>query len=222
MQVRTDPVLDAHGDDIHPAFGIAGIQRVSATPGEVMFQSDIRHFEYIRITFSEASRKRDISHDWVHPGKLVCEVSMSLSQFASFVTSGGTEGVPCTINFTGSGENPAGYRPGLNPASRLAKTHAEVRQAATEAYSHIQEAFREYEATLSDSGKGSALARKNAIRKLSAAISNAVPNVEYAAKTLDRHTEEVVEQARGDIEAMAVRAAERLGISPGEVLEIES
>ena len=222
MNLRTDPVTNDNGNEIHPAFGMISIHRISATPGEVLFQSDLRHSEYIRLEVHEASRKRDIEHDWVHPGNLVCEVSMSMSQFASFVTSAGTEGVPCTIEFTSSGKNEPGERPGLKPAPRLAKTHEEVRKAVDEAYGHIRVAFGEYEATLEDSGKGSAAKRRDALRKLRSTIDNAVPNVAYTAQTLDRHTENVVEQARGDIEAMAVRAAERLGIPVMEVLEIES
>lgn len=221
-QERTDPVTDEQGDEKHPAFGLIGVHRISATPGEVLFQSDLRHHEYIRLEIHEATRNRDLTHDWVLPGRLVCEVSMSMSQFASFVASGGTTGVPCTLEFTGSGKYVPGERPGLNPAPRLALTHEEVRAAATEAYGRIQNALKAYEVTLADSGKGSAATRRAALNGLRSTIANAAPNVAYAARMLDEHAEAVVEQSRADIEAMAQRTAERLGIPVGELPAIES
>jgi hypothetical protein len=223
MKTYTTPASDDSGNEMHPAFGVIGVHRTSATPGAVLFQSDLRHSQYIRITVHEAARKRNLSQDWVHPGKMVCEVSLSLSQFASFVSSGGTEGVPCTIEFTGSGDHEPGSRPGLLPASRLSLTHDEVRAAAGRAYEDIQDALRKYEATLGSlAGKGSAAARRAAMSRLRAAVANAAPNVEYAAKALNEHAEEVVEKSRADIEAMAAQAAERLGIPAIEVQAIEA
>lgn len=215
---RTD-LVKRDGDEHHPAFGIIGVHRITATPGEVLFQSDLRHREYITVTVHEATRHRDLKHDWVHPGKRVCEVSMSLAQFASFVTSGGTEGVPCTIEFTGSGAHEPGQRPGLKPDSRLALTADEVREAASKAYSEIQEALTAYEAALAD--KSGAAARREALRNLHYTIGNASANVAYATKVLDEHAEAVVERSRADIEAMVLRMAEQLGVPASEIKAIE-
>lgn len=217
-QLRADPVTDAEGVECHPAFGIIGVHRIHATPGAVLFQSDLQHQEYIRITVHEATRKRDLKHDWVHARRMVCEVSMSMAQFASFVASGGTEGVPCTIEFTGSGASEPGQRPGLKPAPRLARTADEVRAAAAQAYEGIQEALREYEQVLAE--KGPAADRRAALATLRSTVANAAPNVSYAAKALSEHAEAVVEKSRADVEAMVTRMAERAGISPAEVRAI--
>lgn len=208
------------GDERHPAFGMISVHRIHATPGEVLFQSDLRHGEYIRVAVHEASRRRDLKHDWVHPGRMVCEVSMSLAQFASFVTSGGTEGVPCTIEFTGSGAHVPGHRPGLIPGSRLALTAEEVRAAADKAYEEIKAAFDAYAATLADSGKGSAATRRAALTVLQHAIGNAAANVAYATTMLDEHAETVVEKSRADIEAMLFRMAGQMGVPASEIKAI--
>jgi hypothetical protein len=203
---REDYVTDDRGDEHHPAFGLISVHRISATPGAVLFQSDVRHPEYVRVAVHEAVRKRDLKHDWVHPGKLICEVSLSMSQFASFVASGGTSGVPCTVEQAGPGSHEPGTRPGLNPASRLSVTHDEVRAAAAAAYAGIKARLGEYEEALRLAGAGSAASRRGALRNLQAAISNAAPNVDYAARRLDEHAEEVVERSRADIEAMVSAA----------------
>jgi hypothetical protein len=194
---REDYTTDEEGWEHHPAFGLARIGRIHSTPGEVLFQSSVRHGEYIEITIYEAARK----HDWVHPGRVLVQFALSMSQFASFIASGGTEGVPVTLGWVN------GDRPGLNPESRLALTTAEVRNAAREAYADIEEAEAAYEKGLED--KVGAAERRQLLRNLRAAIENAESNVEYAAKKLTEHAETVVETSRADIEAMVAAAQNR-------------
>lgn len=57
---------------------------------------------------------------------------------------------------------------------------------------------------------------REAMRRLLAAIDNAAPNVDFASKQLVEHTENVVQKARADIEAMVVQAR-----PPQSLLEIE-
>jgi hypothetical protein len=214
---REDYVTDEKGIERHPAFGIASIHRVHATPGEVLFQSDIRHGEYVEVTLREATRRRDLKHDWVYPERPLVTFAMSLAQFASFVASGGTDGIPVTIEYD------HGARPGLNLESRLALTAGEVHAAAYAAFEKIQAAQAAYTAALAD--KAPAAVRKRALAALNSAIAAAVPNVDYAAQRLTEHAEGVVELARADIEAMAaaglgrplpLEAAGPAGIAEGQ------
>ncbi len=196
---RAEVTKDDKGTETHPAFGVARIGRISSNPGEVLFQSDLRHREYIELTVSEATRERDLKDDWVFPGRTVCRVMMSMAQFASMVASGGTEGVPVTIEYTDKGP-----RPGLYPQPRLAETTGEVRQAAQEAFKDIQASFAELQAALDS--KAPAAVRKRAMSNLQSAIRNAVPNVEFAGKRLEEHAEAVVEKSRADVNATVAAA----------------
>lgn len=196
-----DPVTDEEGQERHPAFGMARVSRVSATPGKVLFQSELRHREYIEVTLSEAARQRDLNRDWVYAEQVLVKFSMSMAQFASLVASGGTEGVPVTIEYD------HGARPGLTMESRLALTAAEAQSAAHDAFRHIEEAEAAYEAALA--AKEPAGKRRQLLADLRAAIRNAAPNVDYAARQLAEHAENVVETSRADIEAMAGLAAQR-------------
>jgi hypothetical protein len=214
-----DYTTDADGDEHHPAFGLVSLHRISANPGAVLFQSDVRHPEYMRVTVTEATRKRDLRHDWVHPGRMICEISVSMAQFASFVASTGQgSGVPCTIEWTGTGTQEPGDRPGLLPAPRLSLTHDEVRAAADKAFAAIKRAESAYWDAVDSKPPVSAAERKRLRGALQAAIANAAPNVEFAAKSLDAHAEAVVEKSRADIETMVIRMAEREGIEPDETV----
>jgi hypothetical protein len=210
-----DFTTGADGDEHHPAFGLVSLHRISASPGAVLFQSDVRHPEYMRIEVHEATRKRDLSHDWVHPERMVCEISLSMAQFASFVASTGQgSGVPCTIEWTGTGTQEPGSRPGLIPAPRLSLTHDEVRAAAGRAFEDIKKAEAALQEAMAAKPPVSAAERKRLLSDLHSAISNAAPNVEFAAKSLDAHAEAVVEKSRADIETMVIRMSEQHGIEP--------
>lgn len=211
MTERTvsEPTLDDYGSTVHPAFGMISASRVtfgqgmSKGPyGAILFDSDVRHHETIRIKIYHASRRREGSHDYIHPGQEFTEVEMSLAQWASFVSSMNTTGVPCTIRRTETEV----FVDALPYDPRLAQTMSETKEAAAEAFNKIKEAF----AAVKEKPT------KANIRDLEIALQNATPNVDYATRTLAKHAEDVVQKARADIEAMAVTHARQLGLTAGE------
>jgi len=195
------PTTDEHGDETHPAFAMMSVHRIRATPGQVLFDSDLRHDTYMEVTLTQATRKRDLKHDWIHPGKVQFQVAMSMAQFAAFVSSTDSSGVPVTLTRT-----PDGDVPGLPYEPRLAIGMAETKQAAQEAFAGIAQAFDAYQAALLSKPPAPAKERNAALAKLKAAIANATPNVDYAGKQLARLAEDVTEKARADIEAMVAAA----------------
>lgn len=198
-----EPTVNEFGDDTHPAFGSIRASRTSCSPGAVLYDSDIRHAHTVRLTISRATRKRDLSSDWHHTAKELIEVEMSEAQWASFVSSMNTEGVPCTIRHT---ETEWGV-PGLPYAPRMAQSMVETREAADRAWATIREKLDAY------------VAHKTAanLRALQAAVDNATANVAFAGKMLVEHTENVVQRARADIEAMVTTRAAQLGLTAGDL-----
>lgn len=197
------PEADEHGREIHPAFGQINASRISSTPGAVLFDSDVMHQHSIRVTISTADRERNLNNDWIFSRKDLIEVEMSEAQWASFVSSMNTSGVPCTIRRTESDWD----IPGLPFEPRLQESRREVHAAAEDAFGRITEAMVAYEQ------------QKNAanLRNLRAAIQNATRNVDFVTKQLDEHVENVVQKARADVEAMVVQHARQLGIDPVQV-----
>lgn len=218
----------------HPAFAQIVAHRVSSTPGAVLFDSELQHGHYVTIQISEATRRRGLNRDWIYGGKRIIEVAMSEAQWASFVSSMNTSGVPCTLEWREKlspeakklidglvdqqampddwyveplGRLLDGQVPGLIFAPRLQESMDEVRRAGVKALAQIKKAF---EAVQEKPNKGN-------VRSLGLTIENAPRNMVFAAESLTEHIENTVQKARADIEAMVTAKAEQLKIDPAEV-----
>lgn len=202
------PTQRDDGTETHPAWALIGASRgQSGPPGAVLFDSDIRHRNSIRIRISAASRRRDLNRDWIHAERLpFIEVELSEAQWASFISSMNVgDGVPATIRWRD------GEVPGVPHEPRLRESMDEVRSAAAGAFEAVWSAFEQYEQ------------KKNAanLRTLKYAIQNAPSNITFAGDSLNEHAENVVQRARADIEAMVVSKAAQLGIEAGDLGDVK-
>lgn len=213
MHEPIPPEIDEDGRETHPAFGMIGAYRVTSTPGAVLFDSDLTHHHSVVLRISTAERHRDLNRDWMHSKKEFVEVQMSEAQWAAFVSSMNTSGVPCTIR-----RREDDYDiPGLPYEPRLGASIAEVREAADQAVAKIKESHDALVAAF-EGGAGKKEMRER-IRDLSIKIQHMPANTQFAAKSLNEHVENVVQKARMDLEAMVVNKAHQLGIEPGEVAD---
>ena len=180
--------------DTHPAFGKATLGITTANPGAVLFDSEIRHNQYVTLSIHTAERERSLGRDHLFAREKIIEIAMSKAQWADLISSfNNGSGVPVTIKHT----RDQGRTPDLDFAPRLAQSQAETREAADRAFAKIKDAF----AVVEDKPT------KANLRALRSAIENAPANVEYAAKTLTEHVENVVTKARADVEAMVINYA---------------
>lgn len=191
---------DEWGAETHPAFGMIGASRVSGRA--VLFDSDVEHDHFVVLRIGRATRKRDLHRDWIHSGNRadVVEVAMSEAQWASMISSMNTSGVPCTIRYT----EKEGNVPGLDFESRLDLTHREVRNRTKTAMQEVQEAFERVQEKPT----------KANIRELEMRMKNLPANMEFAAKSLTEHAENVVQKSRADIEAFVINKARQVGLNP--------
>lgn len=181
----------------HPAFGMVTISH-PYNANQVLFDSDIRHRGYVVLAIHRADRTRSLNRDRIHPRQKIVEVAMSEAQFARMLTQQG--GTPATIQWDMSADDPLVDE--LPYAPRLAESLDEVRKAADEAMAKINEAFAAYKEKKSAAN----------LRALEIALGHLPANLDFAARSLHEATEDVVQQARNDIEAMVAQAAERHGI----------
>jgi hypothetical protein len=207
MHDPQEPTIDKLGDEEHPAFGKISVHRVHSTPPTTLFDSEIQHGNYVRITVYLATRRRELHQDWIHEtGRRLIEVDMSESQWAGLVSAFNTSGIPCTIRATETQHNV----PGLYHQARLSLSTDEARDAAHRTYDKVREALTAVEEKPT----------KANLRVLRQAVEHAAPNVEFAAKSLTEHAENVVQKARADVEAMVVTHARALGLDATDISRI--
>lgn len=78
-----------------------GMLSWSRTSGSArpLFGTEIEISNPIRLEICHAEECRDLSRNWYHPKKQIIEIELSPIQWAEFLTSGNTSGVPCTIKY---------------------------------------------------------------------------------------------------------------------------
>lgn len=188
-------------EERHPAWVMVGASRVSSGGGAVLFDSEIQHQHFITVRLSSASRRRTLNRDWLHPEKEILEFAMSEAQWASFVSSMNSSGVPATLLWRDQ------QVPGFPFEPRLQESMNEVRSAAEKALENVRQAFATYKER----------PIKANLRHLEAIIDNLPSNMTFAAKSLSEHAENTVQKARADIEAFVIHKAEQLGLEPGDL-----
>lgn len=211
--IKEDPV---HGvTEKHPAFGQISVSRVHSGggTGRHLYDSDVGHREFISLRIEQGQRTRAISHDYHHGTEIIAEIEMSMAQWASFVSSFNTSGVPCTIVHRRDG-NLIDVED-LDDEPRLAKTMYETKNAASQAFNSITTEVKELDRLIAE--KASVREIRESLRTLKFRIQNATPNVDYATRTLAEHAEGVIQKARADIESMVAQHVEHLGLEAGSV-----
>lgn len=209
------PTPGRDGYDTHPAYGSISASRVTSSPPNTLFDSEIRHSHYIVLHINRASIKRDLNHNWIHPDITpLIEVAMSEAQWAAFISSMNSGGSPCTITSTENDHNV----PGLEFRPVLAQSIAEVRGAAQQSMTQIERAMENYSNVLVT---GTAKEKREALSSLQQTIKNVPANMAFVAKSLSEHAENVVTKARADVEAMVVQSAQQLGINASELPTLE-
>lgn len=84
----------------HPSYGIISISRIGSNKPIVLFGSNIKHQNTIRIQLKNAAIERKYNKDFIYDTKTLFEVEMSESQFAQMITSLNIGvGTPVTIRY---------------------------------------------------------------------------------------------------------------------------
>ncbi|MFE4334054.1 hypothetical protein ACFRQM_32970 [Streptomyces sp. NPDC056831] len=193
--VQNPEIGPEHGDEIHPAFGVAVVKRTSGS-GRSLFQSDLLHTETISLSVHEATRKRDLNYDWVHPSRELVKIEMSLAQWGSLVSSMGLgSGVPVTIRRTE--HDP--FVPEIPHQPRIAESLQEVREVTDRMYARVKAATAALHEAIHE--KKGVKATKDALCALENAVAGAGSNAQFTVDSLVETSEKVVAQARADIEA---------------------
>jgi hypothetical protein len=205
---------DEHGYETHPAFGMAQVNRVQATPAKALFDSELQHHTFVVLRISGAVRKRELKRDWIYDtGPQYIEVAMSMAQWGALVSSFGTAGVPVTITAIKGEEIPK-----LDYEPRMAQSLKEINEAAEQMVWDIEEAVEK----VRDAFEAKAGRKEMAelLHDLTSIVGNTRPNADFTARQFSKHVEDTITKARADIESMVHSASQR-GLEAGAMPLIE-
>ena len=202
----------------HPAFGQIVANRVSGRAN--LYGSDFQHQGYITIRLSHSEVRRDLSKDWYHSGNEIVEVSLSESQWATFVSAMNVGmGVPCTIGHIEGKSIP--LLP--DPPSRDSQFSGELGEHMKKAVEQLEQVCVRIAA--------SGLSKKKAdelCKQVGMAISNISCNLQFVSDQFGEHMEGVVEKAKQEIHGHISNASARAGINainsgqhPIEILTVQ-
>lgn len=211
----TEIRLDEYGSETHESWVLVRANNVSSSPpGARLFDSEITHQHSIVVEVARCTRKRDLHRDYLHDTEVLMQLAMSQAQWGAFVSSfGNGNGVPATLEYLVG----VGDVPGAPDESRLAESHAEVLNAGKDALSDVDAQFQKVMEAFETGGKA---ALRQELRSLGFALRNAPLNMEFAARSLTEHAENVVTKARRDIEGMALAAYEQGALAPASPLQL--
>lgn len=187
--------------ETHPAFGVATVSRVQGSVRN-LYQSDMAHAETIRLSISNSKRIRSYNEDRTTTEENIVEIEMSLAQWGALISSIGIgSGVPVTI--LNSACVP-GHIPSIESEPRIQKNIDEVRASSTNSLAAISKSFDGLETAFNEKAGVRVLREK--ISALHYAIKNAPENSAFAVKQLQKAAENLVAQAKSDIEAHILQA----------------
>lgn len=172
-----------------------------------MFGTEIETANPIRLTISHAEEIRDLSRYWFHPRKKIVEIEMTPIQWAEFLTSGGTSGIPCTVKQV-NGEYMSEPK-----SSDIAKVYDK----------EVKKSFNEFDASLKkideiiksaiDSNKPMG---KKALEELHNIIDTAryktVADVKFVMDSFKEDMEEMVTKAKAEFNAYVENRTYEIGI----------
>lgn len=207
----TEIRIDEDGNETHESWLLIRANHVNGTAR--LFDSEITHRRFIQVTVTRCTRKRDINRDWLH-GEVqpIIEINMSEAQWGAFVSSfGNGGGVPATLSHFNGSQVPRV----AEHDSRLSLSHKEVKNAASKAVAELQAAHAAVDEAF-ERGAGKKEMR-DLLRNLRIKTENLPANMEYTAKSMSEHVENVVVKARADVEGMVIHAIQNgVGLNSGD------
>jgi len=206
----------------HDAFGMVGLSIVTGG-SEVLFGSDLKHGQHIRLSIKRATQQRNLSRDWYLAGDELIEVCLSQHQFAELITSPNRgEGVPCTILRAPEKNTKIVSVPGILPLETKAEImRNEIKESAHEQMQKISGSLEKLEKLIEEGGVGKK-ALKQAIFNLKCDVENTQSNMAFVVEQSEKALKKAVTSAKIDVEAYINSAIHKLGIEAANNIGLTS
>ena len=172
-----------------------------------LFGTQIETRDPIRLEICHAEECRDLSHNWYFPKKQIIEVEMSPIQWAEFLTSGNTSGVPCTIKYLNREKMSE-----PKSSTMIEDYNSEVEEHFDEfgkSFDKVAETLREQIGSNKPMGKK---ALEELLREIEILRTNTVANVKFVKDSFKEDMNKIVAEAKAEFNAYAENTIHEIGI----------
>lgn len=196
----------------HPAFGMISHSRVNGGD-KTLTGSDLRHNQNMVIRVHSASMSRSFHSEQFSPNKVLLEVSMSEHQWATFLSSGNTMGVPCTINARAEETAPLVQVPAIEPESSHDATVNELEDCSKEIVADMRRELIELEVLINAKGSISKVALREKIKALSHTVMKTSCDIPFVVTCHKEAMEKSVQAAKSEVEGFVAHKIHSLGMT---------
>ena len=164
-----------------------------------LFGTEIKTNNPITLRINKAEEIRDLSRNWYHSLEQIVEIEMSPVQWAEFLTSGNTSGVPCTIRYIG------GQKMSDPKETEIFNDYNEEVEEHFDKFKEIEDVVK----SAIDSKKPMGLKDLNS---LLCKIQNAISNVDFVKDSFKEDMNEIVGKAKAEFNAYVENRVHEIGI----------
>lgn len=172
-----------------------------------LFGTEIDTANPIKLEISHAEENRELSKNWYFPKKQIVEIELSPIQWAEFLTSGNTSGVPCTIKYL-NGERMSDPK----PSTIMEDYNNEVE----EHFDKFEESFDSVAETLKEQIDSNKPMGKKALEELLCKVeilrTNTVANVNFVKDSFKEDMNKIVTKAKSEFNAYVENRIHEIGI----------
>ena len=188
--------------------GMISWSRLSYGSVRPHFGTDVKTSHSIRLEISTAKESSELSHNWYFADKRIIEVEMSPIQWAEFLTSGNTTGVPCTLKWQ--------VGKGFMSEPKETTIEEDYNKEVDEAFSKFDDSFDKVAKTLKEQidtnkpmGKKSL---EELLRQVEILKSLATGNIKFVKDFFKEDMSKIVTQAKAEFNAYTETRIREIGI----------
>ena len=164
-----------------------------------LFGTEIKTDNPITLRINKAEETSNLSRNWYHSLGQIVEIEMSPIQWAEFLTSGNTSGVPCTIRYIG------GQRMSDPKETEMFNDYNEEVEEHFDKFKEIEDVVK----SAIDSKKP--MGTKD-LNSLLCKIHNAISNVDFVKNSFKEDMNTIVGKAKAEFNAYVENRIHEIGI----------
>lgn len=195
----------------HPTYGMMAIGKTTISGSVPFFGSSILQPEAITITIKRAKLERSLHNDRYDSGEELIRVEMTPLQFAEFLISPNTQGVPVTIsrfNGEGCGDTPF--------VSKIEQFHSEFQDKIEKIHAEAKQTITTITALLEkpNIGKGDREHIRKLLQTLNMQVENNLP---FLGEQFSEQMDRTVGEAKATLTQFLHTKVKELGLPEGSV-----